>query len=442
MPSKTINNETAILGPTKIARKSKDGTTIVFYSFPDERELTNTKGLRQNEEGGAYTSITSANDAVKNDYRDAFYQIEGIANIKFFDIKNLTSKEKANLAANGITIPPTPDIIAYRVEAPLEQLGDGDFPRKHDTDPSQKDRINSGITNDPEDAANLKRIVLHEVMHNLGFVHTNSILRGKPVLDKDHDNESNTVMSHNKYDSYGTPYLPLTYRRLDILALQKTYGTSRNPTPGLMERIDQEENQQAASATTDIPVYSKYQEFRANLVHKLQELDEKSSSYLEQITKDNHPLDRKDIIELLQESKKLKEAFTPQELSFLQKNNPELGNIVFIPVSPQKNGENIEVKIFFPAESDLTMPRTISLTPEAIRELSENGGVSDGNYHLDLLSTKASSSSISSQQSVSSNIRKQLTMFHQSSEEISSSSLVSPVHAIDGNIPSKNQQLS
>lgn len=287
-----VSDESALLSGLKIERKGADGTTIVFYSFltaPQSLKLSesdiDSKDLLKKIEQAKYNSflyssveggyIYPPSEMIKECALDSMRQMEGIADIKFFDLNNLSAADKKYLSENGVKIPTTPD---FDVSSALLKNEDGKittgisgFPRQGDSDPVRHMILNISIENevnqilalggDKEYSAGIiseiqekiRSTVMHELGHGVGLKHSHYDDKpDTPHLNEYMDNSANTVMSYNDYDNCGETFTPKTYQEYDVKALQELYGVSKNPTPGLQESLEKEESEQWKNASEDM----------------------------------------------------------------------------------------------------------------------------------------------------------------------------------------------
>ncbi len=268
-----VDNGFAIIGNSKINRAGTDGTTIVFYDAPNEKQINNE--IYVQEETGYFRNLTPdekkqidnggvdnrpyiteqfpiklhpANDETKKDFKEAFRQVEGIADIKYYDINNLTDEDRKYFEANNIKIPPTADFSivsgsSYILNDDTDNINShpayGYNPRDNDDAPSSKALISDGLEK-YDDKAYVRFTALHENLHLLGFKHSFDTSNGNASLDCMKDNTGNTVMSYTQVDEYGLTFYPQKYQKIDIEALQKLYGVSKHITPKLMEDLDKD----------------------------------------------------------------------------------------------------------------------------------------------------------------------------------------------------------
>jgi hypothetical protein len=318
----------------KIDRKGDDGTTIVFYSFPEEDievEInTKTTNLRNKDKEGpkeiANTTTKSIyqplNDLAKEHFLKTTKELEGIADIKFFDINNLSDDDKKYLSKNNVTIPETPDINGVSFDNSREKdnpLGIGSYPTKQELSSDKKtltiSTINHGICAistqvcSEETLPDMKFTILHELGHNLGLKHPFDTESGnKKILREKFDNTANTVTSYTQKDNYGKNFTPTGYQELDVKALVKLYGNSKNPTPGLEEMLAQEETKQAEMAFKP----KKIESFLKTLEKKIKKLTE------------DGVFDKEDLEDLSKTAIKLRDKMAPETLTQLKEKNIKL----------------------------------------------------------------------------------------------------------------------
>ncbi len=349
-----VTDESAIIGKTKINRKTDDGTTLVFYSFADEDKAKNitdgddfiyTSGNEKTIVHKAY-NISPVNDAVRDGFKNAFNQIEAIADIKYFNIDNLSKEDRAYFEThtiNGKKIEPpaSADFVIFRATGDtIDFNGRGGTPRKDDNEPSQKVTIPKDYSEDPARAAKLLSTILHENLHTLGFMHSfqQEGDGGKPYLDRMKDNRGNTVMSYNFIDNCGTDYYPQTYQELDVAALQKQYGVSKHFDPGLWKKLAQEENMRMALATSELTTYWKNVDIESHVTNSARSYNSLMMNELFEI-KNDHKMTKKEVKELFNLSDECEKKFMNEEdVKYITENYPKTSNFKLTKVDGKKHG--------------------------------------------------------------------------------------------------------
>ncbi len=347
-----VSDESALLSGRNFNwRETPDGTSIVFYSFnSEEKNLGSSEINPNNSDQKMYdidlvTDVTDgklmpATQMLKDMSAKAMQQIEGIADIKFFDFNNLTPEDIEYLRANNIKIPDTPDFDISVGKLVQNTNGLGGYPRTKESGPIAHMVINDDIESNIrklEEAGNSASkeeylntyfsTILHEIGHSVGLKHP---FEDDVRLNEKSNNRANTVMSYNRSDNYGQEFTPNYFQELDIQALQGIYGISKNPAPGLLSKLAEEEIKQQAEFQLP-PVLEKYRQFESAIKDNLKYLN-MDGKFTET-----------DLNEIKKISEKLSQSlFTADEICLLREAEPETGKL-FLTNSVNKGSDNIVV---------------------------------------------------------------------------------------------------
>ncbi|HCR85372.1 MAG TPA: hypothetical protein DIV86_01715, partial [Alphaproteobacteria bacterium] len=214
-------------------KKTKEGTTIIFYDLKPQRE-----DIKEFSEVGVgiLKNIRRPNREIRKAFAEAKEQIEEVANIKYFDINNLSDEDRRYLTANEIIIPEEPDLQVFKGYI-SGFAGMARFPQNKLEKISSNLEGNELLINhhDKKHANRIKQTVIHEMMHNLGFLHINTPhFQTEGVCIKEEGSEidyrENSILSNNHL------LAPAELGSLDKLALQHYYG--KNPENNFEFRVD------------------------------------------------------------------------------------------------------------------------------------------------------------------------------------------------------------
>jgi hypothetical protein len=277
---------------------------------------------------------------VRDASMSAMQQMEGIGDIRFFDIDNLAPEDLEYFRQNNIIVPTTPDFDISSGLLAGDTRGVGEFPRSGDTQPISHMVIDSEMERKATEAGLVRDIktqqeyldiiyatVLHEIGHAIGLKHPHD---GEIHLDENIDARGNTVMSYDLSDNYGAAYIPKTYQEIDVKAAQDIYGISKNLTPGLLSKLAEEEIKQQAEFQLP-PVLEKYRQFEAAIKDNLKYLN-MDGKFTET-----------DLNEIKKISEKLSQSlFTEDEICLLREAKPDTGKL-FLTNSVNKGSDNIAI---------------------------------------------------------------------------------------------------
>ena len=338
----------AILGKTSITRKGTDGTTVVFYRFADAArldkiadELANPKINDDVQQlNNKPYDVLPVNEETRAGFKEAWRQIEGIADIRFYDIDTLTPEERTALATNCIDIPNEPDMDVYRANLKGTMVGVSELPRVDAEHDPLKVRVQTKISENVEERDRLRLTILHEVMHSLGFTHPfrdEDDDDNKPVLNDYQDTNANTVLSYKEYDNYGTLYQAQHYQELDVAALQRVYGTSKQPIEGYAQMLAQEEASQKRDAKGSLKQLVEHDRFVDNALFRL---DRYNQNNYDLLAKQKGTLGEKELRDLFTAFHKNKDQlqFGADQAQYLDAIDPRLGEVT-LSVVDYKHGK-------------------------------------------------------------------------------------------------------
>ncbi len=187
------------------------GTTIIFY------DSSSSASKEMNELYGD-EPFSKANKKLKNSFQKATEKIEEVANIRFFDINNLSKDDIAFINKSGIKIADKAHInLSYATFDEKSTGGAAEFPddgQEFVTVRNGDDKRSDTYLN------NFDHIVMHELLHSLGFIHSHESKYEK--MSQTYDYVENTHMSYISLGADGN------LGDIDIYNLRKHYGENED----------------------------------------------------------------------------------------------------------------------------------------------------------------------------------------------------------------------
>jgi hypothetical protein len=213
--------KTGRLGTSKKALHEK--TTIVFYD-------TSAKHIKDKEIADGVLAKYSypADKKLIDAFKDYANQVEAFANIRFFDINNLSTNDKKYLNEMGVKTPNNPDVVVRY----------GDRKKMHDNGIAGAGTYKKASTliqfltvanyQEVQKGYDKYMTVGHELGHVLGLKHPLDFF-GFGIMSTKNNNLDNTIMTYNKI--YKNDLVPDgkyqdTFGEYDVAAYQKMYGKS------------------------------------------------------------------------------------------------------------------------------------------------------------------------------------------------------------------------
>ena len=196
--------------------------------------------------------ITPFSGPLAEKTRAALKEIEGVADIRYFDITSLTEEDRTYLAAHRMPIPKRANLElgylenSFNKKNPTNKSGD-----TKETDEDKLPRViglaslaiddYAGLVISSEAEFAFDHVIRHELLHTLNFDHLNS---SRIFSENRESAEQNTVIaaSVNKVQT--------TLRLWDIERLQQVYGPSKNPS-NLPQQLAAEERYSLFTAEQD-----------------------------------------------------------------------------------------------------------------------------------------------------------------------------------------------